>query len=968
MPREGTARRRRQREGKPDVKPGHVGWVHGSKLVFLSGYKEEYVKASEISSVKAGRFYDEVATEFLKKYGYHTPWEGDLDDGQDIASDVEDDEDVDSLPAEEAEERSQYYSVLREKIAVWFRTNCGGGSKKKSGKNVSFKTLFDKPELDPPAPTRARAQHFYSRRYYEERIKPRFEARWAVVSKQPNPPAAIVVQNRVTREAWAAESPAFKAEVKAAMETEFQAAMKAHEVVVSGEAPQTPQEHQIALDQAGYYLQPFVNAVHERFKMNVTLVICGPVPNRGGAIEMHSVHAGMTKGMVPRIWPEFDRAGFEATRQSFRDFSSACFTTEERRARSLNGMPEALPDASGSVIHSSSSTTTAHCLSSDAATATPTSGDSSVDTTATEADGGLPDEDDRRDDDDDDDDEEEEEDLTPTPQPPQPPQERDLEVTVLPELAAELAELGSERGFYEARLRRMSQYEFDRENTMARNRALAKSIFGDKFQGVGRPGGSGIGGAAPSKRKAAATEPGQTKKKKHNVAAPTTRQTRGQARGHGGVEDEAGSNDEQGPAPARPRPKPRMKVQDIRLVRPEDNSSAEGPLLVADIPLVRPEDDGSEAEGPLHGENPADVELVRPEDSGSAEGPLLVADIPLVRPEDDGSEAEGPLHGENPADVEPVCPEDSGSTEGPLLVADIQLVRPEDDGSEAEGPLHGENPADVEPVCPEDSGSAEGPLLVAGIPLERVEDDIADEAVGEDDGGLGGVEDEDKWPKELRNAVNAFGRLKVWGGQDWSECIELLVALERAWGFPEKGLVAAPAKASGRPPEVAAFMQWARRWETRVELSQKAIGPREEPESFAALWWAWWRVMQPPGRVEGKALTRPDHMERSEWSELAKTHGRNGILLVVGCLLWWGEAAKATNEKGELEQWLLAVSDVKWALRETLKGVEDTVGSVALEKEAKKSKGKGVAKRSAITSSSSREKENERPSKRQRRS
>jgi hypothetical protein len=81
-----------------------------------------------------------------------------------------------------------------------------------------------------------------------------------------------------------------------------------------------------ALSNAAFYLQPFVDAIQERFKMNIAILLCGPTPDRGGAIEMHSVHAGTSRGLVRRIWPDFDRAGFEATRRSFREFSEHCFS------------------------------------------------------------------------------------------------------------------------------------------------------------------------------------------------------------------------------------------------------------------------------------------------------------------------------------------------------------------------------------------------------------------------------------------------------------------------------------------------------------------------------------------------------------------------------------------------------------------------------------------------------------------
>jgi hypothetical protein len=79
----------------------------------MQGHRDEYIKAAELGKVHAGRFYDDVSSEYLKKYGYHTPWNGDLREGQDVASDVDEDEDVDDLPAEEGEARSKYFNELR---------------------------------------------------------------------------------------------------------------------------------------------------------------------------------------------------------------------------------------------------------------------------------------------------------------------------------------------------------------------------------------------------------------------------------------------------------------------------------------------------------------------------------------------------------------------------------------------------------------------------------------------------------------------------------------------------------------------------------------------------------------------------------------------------------------------------------------------------------------------------------------
>ncbi|KAJ7910755.1 hypothetical protein B0H13DRAFT_2329068 [Mycena leptocephala] len=107
---------------------------------------------------------------------------------------------------------------------------------------------------------------------------------------------------------------------------------------VDPDEPTTPQEYNIALNNAAYYLQPFADAIQERFGMNVTILMCGPIADRGGRIEVRSVHAGMSNGLVPMIWGDFDRAGFDSAQRSFVDFTHNCFTEAECRARSLNEM------------------------------------------------------------------------------------------------------------------------------------------------------------------------------------------------------------------------------------------------------------------------------------------------------------------------------------------------------------------------------------------------------------------------------------------------------------------------------------------------------------------------------------------------------------------------------------------------------------------------------------------------------
>ncbi|KAJ7042311.1 hypothetical protein C8F04DRAFT_1252282 [Mycena alexandri] len=799
MTRVGETARKRAREGLPPAKPGRTSWVHGSKVAFMDGFKDDYLKAAELGKVHAGRFYDDVSDAYLKKYGYKLAFTDDLPEGEDVAEDVDEDEDVNTLSPEEALARSAHFDELRSKVGYWFRGRYGGSVQVSGKKNkpTNFKTVFNQKSLDPPAPVRARITDFYSRRCYSERIKPRFEARWAVVSKQDPCPAAVMVRNAVTKEDWEAESIPFQDEMKAALEAEHAAALAAYKSVVRGEAPTTPEEYQLALNNAGFYLQPFVDAAAERFGMNVSLLMCGPTPDRGGAIEVHSVHAGVSSGLVPRIWPDFDRGGFEATRRSFREFSDHCFLK--------TGGREAW----------------AECWSYHTRTTWRRAG---------MAGGGSGDEEG------DDDKEDDEEDRG-----------QDLAVAMCPELAGEVERMepGARESFKRRVKWRMSDFELGRENNMARNRQLFRDagLMGAVQSETSRAAAAGDAEEALKKKR------GRKVKETPDASAPKRRSLRG-----GGAENQRGEEEERGASRPRPTAAYRGAGVNVPLIRPEENPTSFGPFL----PDFPPVDMGA-------------TPLVRPEEDPTSFGPFLPVDVGatlLVRPEED------------PTSFGPHLPVAVGAT-----------------------PLAG---AEEDPTLSKTNGTS-----------------AADESGGGgEDGELvwGGKGDVESWSPELRHAVKGLIRLKTWAGADWVECVEKMIGLERAWSFKDKGLLSAPTEGKGgRPKVVKEWMRYARKWEGKVELLTREVGPRGVAGSFAAQWWAWWGGIQPAGRevLADGALTRPD-LDGNKWAIVGKTSGRNGILLFVGCLLWWGEAVAEAGDASLTADWKDAVSDVCWVLSEGL--------------------------------------------------
>ncbi|KAJ7741474.1 hypothetical protein DFH07DRAFT_778151 [Mycena maculata] len=474
------------------------------ELRFLKGFKDAYVKAAKMSLVDAGKMYNDITEEYLKKHGYKLAYEDDLCSDQDVASDVDPDKDMDAIPHEEAALRADYCAEVRTgKIGAWLSSSSSSVVKKtrgRKGKTSGFKDLFDKPELAPP-PSRTRPP-------------PGKKA-----------PVQITVHNGAIKEAWEAETAPFQAEVLAALKKEHQIAKEAYTMAVSGVEPSTPEEYQIEL---------LTLWLATRLGMNTSLLLCHPVPERGGAIEMFSIHVGISKGLVPHIWVNLDRAGFEATHKSFQDFTDECFSIEERCSRALNGMAESPPREQGA-------TPTDDVIVGGAENLVP-GGGGDADSTGNPVEGGGGGDDGNHghghEDNEGDNEEDKEDDWEEDNDPPL----RTLHPALLVEIKAMTPEEGNS---FPWRLFAMGSYKFQREMTMAKNRALFKEGMGDGptgFAGIFSDQHLNTSKKAPKKKCA---------KRRDQLAIPVGCRTRGQARlerlndnaDGGGKEEEGGAAD-----------------------------------------------------------------------------------------------------------------------------------------------------------------------------------------------------------------------------------------------------------------------------------------------------------------------------------------------------------------------------------------------------------------------------------------
>ncbi|KAJ7021770.1 hypothetical protein C8F04DRAFT_1273345 [Mycena alexandri] len=269
---------------------------------------------SEWARQNWGKFYDDITNLYIQKYGY------DLKDEDDLEEDVADptdpnarDPDMGTLTKEEADRRSKISST--DLLSV--------------GANIGA-----------THPMKMQTWQYYSKLHYEERVKPRFEGRVegrAAAGKGPGParaPCGQGARGGWTRQAWQEESDDFKALVAAAQNKEYAQILRAWELGPrGGEFAHTAEELHATLKNAALYLQPLADTIQERFSMNVAIMLCGPIGEHGGAIEVRSIHSGTTVGLNPKKWYNFDPVGYQNAEASMVRFSEKTFSEAERERR-----------------------------------------------------------------------------------------------------------------------------------------------------------------------------------------------------------------------------------------------------------------------------------------------------------------------------------------------------------------------------------------------------------------------------------------------------------------------------------------------------------------------------------------------------------------------------------------------------------------------------------------------------------
>ncbi|KAJ7253005.1 hypothetical protein B0H12DRAFT_1071523 [Mycena haematopus] len=224
----------RKKAGETAAKPGKGSWVWGTKLKFFEAWKDEWVKASEAR--KTGEFYTKLARLYTAKYGF------DLGDHEDFA--VESWILLIGSPTRGGGVASNYWKTCRDRLGQWYRHQYTNLLKEDK---TAFGELFSQLNGARKPPRKQAIQHYYSLRWYDQRIKPCVEAQLVLLrtcakftGEEVHP---INVQNEVTHECWEEESEEFKAEMVRQRDREHEITMKAWRESAADSPSRTPEEY-----------------------------------------------------------------------------------------------------------------------------------------------------------------------------------------------------------------------------------------------------------------------------------------------------------------------------------------------------------------------------------------------------------------------------------------------------------------------------------------------------------------------------------------------------------------------------------------------------------------------------------------------------------------------------------------------------------------------------------------------------
>ncbi|KAF8999721.1 hypothetical protein BDZ89DRAFT_1147582 [Hymenopellis radicata] len=430
-------------------KRGRKPWVFGTKQRFLESFKPGWDKAKELGGSHLTDWSRPVTIRFLLCYGDLKDMEKeDLPKDPDIPTDDE----VKTweaaratllgtLAGDEAKKVRKDFDNLRAKIMTWYRTTY---SHVRKADEAVISEGLNNILATTPKPRKGQVIQRYGTinfdsRFrkivdtgYEKLINDAKMAHIEALKTDPNAQPTIVdkkikFQNKIIADAWNAEPQAIRDHYLELVEETYKKELKEWEDMqkMADSGTHTPEQYQQALVQGAGHVERMAQGLQQLFGMNCTIMLCGPIASKGGRIEVRSIHAGTTKS-TNLTWKDYDSAAFKEVEAAMIDFTNHCYSPSDCAARAVGNQ--------------GSSTNTTAAPSSDPVATAPSS--TTTPSKPTESAASLP-------------------------SPPRRLRPIDSHLTAAMAILSE-----ADRKDCLARLHKLSDMEFDRENNMARVNAL----------------------------------------------------------------------------------------------------------------------------------------------------------------------------------------------------------------------------------------------------------------------------------------------------------------------------------------------------------------------------------------------------------------------------------------------------------------------------------------------------------------
>ncbi|KAF7797721.1 hypothetical protein EIP86_008921 [Pleurotus ostreatoroseus] len=331
---------------------------------FFTRHKVSYYAANEpplvtregeniswIVKQQTTRFFNALTNLTMHKYGVDVDIEAPLaedppDPDEKLGSESPKDP---SWTEEESEAFHERWAALRRKIVNWFNHNCAKVGKHHQSDTVS-KLLF-RLTREASKPHKLSLLQYYQREYYHSRISRAFDERFRALTEEyeaaratavsnnldftATAPQRVAVRTNVAKTCMDSEDEEFMEQLKIDWERDMQAEAEEYQTMLR--RPATAEEYQASIDAIPTILQEFANAVTEMTGLATTILLGGPIPLKGGRLEVKSLHSGQSKGLVEQQWHKADRVGFKQVCDIFQTFVNSAYTLEDQRSRALPG-------------------------------------------------------------------------------------------------------------------------------------------------------------------------------------------------------------------------------------------------------------------------------------------------------------------------------------------------------------------------------------------------------------------------------------------------------------------------------------------------------------------------------------------------------------------------------------------------------------------------------------------------------